>query len=254
MTQADLVKSLDLPDLGLAANDTGGPLVAVVGVVGGSGTSTLAYTLAVAAALESAAPVVVADTGGPLASIGRLALVPRNEQRTLEGLSRGLETGHAAVDPYAVDRFGVRVLGGAPAPDDAPLRAVGELLAQTKAANGLTVVDCGALTRALEWQALGVATHIVWVGGSTDAAIACGRARFDSLELVLPRVPSALVIICSAKSADKRRMRQLTALAVRRDANVVLWPPLEDIDDLPAPMIVAESVGTLKRLGSVIFA
>lgn len=40
---AMLVESLDLPSLDLGARVTGGPLVAVVGLVGGAGASTLAY-------------------------------------------------------------------------------------------------------------------------------------------------------------------------------------------------------------------
>ena len=49
------------PVCGLAFNELGGPLVALCGLTGGAGTSTLALLLARQAAAESSAPVLLTE-------------------------------------------------------------------------------------------------------------------------------------------------------------------------------------------------
>ena len=50
-----------------------GPLLAVCGLTGGAGATTLAYLVALAAAQQKGGPVLVADTGGPSGGLAALA-------------------------------------------------------------------------------------------------------------------------------------------------------------------------------------
>src|SRR5436309_15312265 len=59
---------------GLAFDTADGPLVAICGLCGGAGASTLAYTLAAAAAQRSTQPVFACETSG---ITGGLALYAR---------------------------------------------------------------------------------------------------------------------------------------------------------------------------------
>ena len=54
-----------------------GPLLAVCGLCGGAGASTLAYLVALAAARRDDRAVLLADTGGPTAGISHYAGVGR---------------------------------------------------------------------------------------------------------------------------------------------------------------------------------
>lgn len=50
-----------------------GPLLAVCGLTGGAGVTTLSYLIALAAARERADPVLVADMGGPSGGLAACA-------------------------------------------------------------------------------------------------------------------------------------------------------------------------------------
>ena len=63
---------------GLAFDTADGPLVAICGLCGGAGASTLAYTLAAAAAERSTQPVFACETSG---ITGGLALYARAQPR-----------------------------------------------------------------------------------------------------------------------------------------------------------------------------
>src|SRR5438105_3052411 len=83
-----------------------GPLLAVCGVCGGAGASTLAYLIALAAARARRQPVLVADTGGPTGGLAALAGVeaPRSLPELADHIAAGLTP---RTGLYATDRSGV---------------------------------------------------------------------------------------------------------------------------------------------------
>ena len=126
----------------LAFDRTGGPLVAVCGLAGGAGTTTLALMLAREVAAESSAPVLLtelaADSGGLAAATGHagpasLAALARRvadgevPQETFVELAPRLRliatapTTHTLPDPDALARA-ARASARSPRPDDPRLR------------------------------------------------------------------------------------------------------------------------------------
>ncbi|HEX5926038.1 MAG TPA: hypothetical protein VFY45_19565, partial [Baekduia sp.] len=63
----------DVPIAGLAFDELGGPLVAVCGLAGGAGTSTVTFALAQQAAATSTAPMLLTEADPLRAGLGVLA-------------------------------------------------------------------------------------------------------------------------------------------------------------------------------------
>jgi Flp pilus assembly CpaE family ATPase len=140
-----------------------GPLLAVCGLAGGAGVTTLSYLIALAAVRQWTDPVLVADTGGPSGGLAACAGV--EVERSLSELAQQLAAGvPLGAGIYATGRDGLRVLATGPEffsrPGDDQVR---RLLAHARAAHGLTVIDCGTLARAAEQTAAAAATHLAWV-------------------------------------------------------------------------------------------
>ena len=74
---------------------TRGPLLAVCGLCGGAGASTLAYLVALAEARRHSDSVLVADTGGPSGGVARYAGVeaPRSLTEVATQVVAGLPAG-----------------------------------------------------------------------------------------------------------------------------------------------------------------
>jgi Mrp family chromosome partitioning ATPase len=87
-------------------------LLAVCGLCGGAGTSTLAYLIALAAARSGKGLVLVGDTGGPSGTISCYAGVqaPRSLPELAEHVTAGLPTGQLV----ATTSDGVHVLATGP--------------------------------------------------------------------------------------------------------------------------------------------
>ena len=88
-------------------------MLAVCGLTGGAGATTLAYLVALAAAEQDDGPVLIADTGGPSGGLATLSGVetPHSlpELAAQIAARRPLETG-----VYATGPAGVRVLACGP--------------------------------------------------------------------------------------------------------------------------------------------
>ena len=139
-----------------------GPLLAVCGLCGGAGTSTLAYLIALFTARRHSDPVLVCDTGGPDGGLADHAGVaaPRSLVEVAEHVTTGLPPGRV----YVTGANGVRVLATGPRfTPDCAADGVKLVLDDARGAHALTVVDCGTLTRAAEQIALAAASHIAWV-------------------------------------------------------------------------------------------
>ncbi len=89
-----------------------GPLLAVCGLCGGAGTSTLAYLVALASVREGPGLVLVGDTGGPSGGLSQYARVeaPRSLTEAAELVAHGLPTGQLV----ARTSEGLRVLATGP--------------------------------------------------------------------------------------------------------------------------------------------
>ena len=125
-----------------------GPLLAVCGLAGGVGATTLSYLIALAAVRQWNDPVLVADTGGPSGGLAECAGV--EVERSLSELAQQLAAG-VPLDGgiFATGRDGLRVLATGPEFSSRPAdHEVVLLLAHAREAHGLTVIDCGTLTRA----------------------------------------------------------------------------------------------------------
>ena len=204
-----------------------GPLLAVCGLTGGAGATTLAYLVALAAAQQEGGPVLVADTGGPSGGLAALA---------------GIETPHSLVElaaqlaaggpleggAYATGREGVRVIASGPE-FTAPFahERLARLLVDAREAHRLTVIDCGTLARDADRIAFASATHIAWVLPATADGIRRGRRVLDA-------APAAAAKQLIVGRRDERRpkapLRELRRFASERHAPLVLVPHLPGLE------------------------
>jgi len=203
-----------------------GALLAVCGLCGGAGTTTLAYLIALFAARDQPGSVLVCDTGGPSGALAAIAGVtaPRSLIELADVLSAGLPTG----SPYAETEDGLRVLACGPGfTPGCPHLGIERVLERARAAHALTVVDCGTLTRDADHVVLTRASHIAWVLPATPGGV---RRAERMLEAINPhRLGRELVI---ARCDPRERQAPLTdikVLAAQRDATLVMVPRLPDL-------------------------
>jgi MinD-like ATPase involved in chromosome partitioning or flagellar assembly len=199
----------------------------VCGLAGGVGTTTLTYLIALAASREWAGPVLVADTGGPSGGLAACAgvEVPRSLPELAEQLAVGKPLGAGI---YATRRDGLRVLASGPdfsSPDlDDQLYP---LLSHAREAHGLTVIDCGTLTRRGEQAVAAVATHVAWVLAASRAGLERGRRVLDAA----PRLSGNELLVARGDAQHtKAPLRALRRMAAQRQAPLVLVPHLSWLD------------------------
>lgn len=208
---------------------TAGQLLAVCGLCGGAGASTLAYLVALDMARCSDRPVLVCDTGGPaggLAAYGRVRS-PRSLPRAAAAI--------AAHEPladglFAHTRAGLRVIASAPHLDvDVDERGVARLLSDARAAHELTVVDCGSLRGAIDRYVFELASHVAWVLPATTSGL---RRAGPVLELFgVEASRRELVVARRDATGRKPPSEELTALASSRGAPLVLMPHVPDLGE-----------------------
>ena len=224
VAEQNAVAASDAPDR--ASVRAQGPLLAVSGLCGGAGATTLAYLIAAHAAREGPGPVLVADTGGPSGGLSCYAGVtaPRSLTDAAEYVASGLPTGQLV----ATTDDGLRVLAAGPqftlecARDGVEL-----LLDHARGRYALTVVDCGTLAREADQVALAKASHVAWVLPATGSGVR--RAR-RVLEAANP-CPSGreLIVARHDERAPRTAVRELKRLAEHRRAALVLFPSLPDL-------------------------
>lgn len=200
-----------------------GPLLAVCGLAGGVGVTTLSYLVALEAVRQWTDPVLVADTGGPSGGLAACAgvEVPRSLGELAQQLAAGAALGGGI---YAAGRDGLRVLAAGPefsSPQgDEQVR---ELLADAREAHGLTVIDCGTLAREAEQTAAAAATHVAWMLTAT----AHGVGRCQRVLDAAPRMAGKeLVVARNDVRQANAPLRELRRIAADRRAPLVLVPNL----------------------------
>jgi Flp pilus assembly CpaE family ATPase len=236
---------------GLAFHAKGGPLLAVVGLCGGAGASTLTYLVALAAARASTAPVLACDTGGPT---GGLSLYAGTQTtHSLADAAERLAAGKPlAGGLVATGRNDLRLIASGPeflAHGDAD--GIQRVLGDAQLAHALTVVDCGTLTRDIDRQALTMASHIAWV---LPASVSGVRRAQRVLDVVHQFLPGREVLVARADPAGRKPpMHELTALAGERAATLALVAHVPDLgendpaDALEVCSLALEGIGTVLR-------
>ncbi|HTX09792.1 MAG TPA: hypothetical protein VMA77_17935 [Solirubrobacteraceae bacterium] len=203
-----------------------GPLLAVCGLCGGAGASTLAYLTAVAQARRGTGAVLVADTGGPTAGISHYAGVqaPRSLAEAAEQVQTSLPTGQL----IATTCDGLRVLATAPTLSATCSREGVELLLEhARERYTLTVIDCGTLARDADQIALANATHVAWVLPATAGAVNRGR---QLLNVIAPhRSGRELLVAHHDPREPKTALRELRDLARDRHAPLILLPSVPEV-------------------------
>lgn len=206
----------------LAFDELGGPLVAVCGLVGGAGTSTLALALARQSATASTAPVLVTEADA--ARAGLAVLTGQAAPHPLLELAQCVADDSAPAQTFVELDAGLRLVAARPRRCQTPeTGAVRALLDEARAAHGLVVVDCGT-----SWTAaraiLDAATHTLWSMPASAAGLARARAILDS-DLLPPAGRTAEVLVATAHSPRPDvSVRALRRLAVKRCERLILIP------------------------------
>jgi MinD-like ATPase involved in chromosome partitioning or flagellar assembly len=204
------------------------PLVAVCGLCGGAGATSLAYLLAVFAARANAhAAVLACDTGGPTAALA--AYVGARSHRSLPAAAQMLASGAQLDAPlFAQLAANLRLIASAPeALDDADGEAVEFIFEQARGSHTLTVADCGTLTRPIERRVARSASHVAWV---LPATVSGARRAAAALAVADPTLPGREIVVARHDAGERKApMRELTALADSRNAPLVLMPHIPDL-------------------------
>jgi hypothetical protein len=204
--------------------------VAVCGLCGGAGASTLAFLIARSTALRADAdnrPVLALDAG---CSTGGLSLYfGAASSGSLAELALDIGAGRAAPTPlFATAGDGLRLIATTPRPQPEPEpRIVSRVLADAREAHRMTVVDCGALALTAERLAFESASHVVWIVPATDHGVR--RAGMSPWRVVRSDVVQLLVARHDL-SARRASVRALVSLADARDATLVLMPHVDRLD------------------------
>ena len=234
---------------GLSFRRAPGPLLAVAGLSGGAGASTLAYLIAVTAAAQSAVPILVADTGGPTGGISAHAGV--RAPRTLAAITERLSAGESVTGSLWADgEHGLRVLAGQPEfTVDGEREHLRRVLNDARAVHGLTVVDVGTLGRGAEQAALATATHVVWVLPASET----GAARAAHVRRRVALLSQPEVMVARAEPGVRRPpMGALADLADGRRAPLLLMPALGDLAGRPVGALAEHTQITLQAIGGVL--
>ena len=215
------------------------PLLAVCGLCGGAGATTLSYLIARSAVGLTRGHVLVCDTGGPSGGLAARAGV--QSPRTLVELAGHVERGLPLADAiYALDEAAstqqsqLRVIAAGPCLEhQASTTGLATVLtmARSDGAHALTVVDCGTLQRDADRIALGAASHVAWVLPATRTGARRGERLLDAMQ---PGPPGRELVVARRDDREPRAaLRALRALAERRGAPLVLMPELGDLFGAP---------------------
>jgi MinD-like ATPase involved in chromosome partitioning or flagellar assembly len=227
----------------------GGPLLAVCGLCGGAGTSTLAYTVAAAAAKQSRAPVFACETSG---IGGGLGLYARAHARlSLTQAANQLGVGNPPNGLVVSSPERVRVLASRPAVDQqADREAVTRLLGRARAEGGLVVLDCGTASQEVDRLALANASHVLWMMPATVSGIA--RAA-TALRLLAPGLAARQALVARLDRRERPApISQLAELAGRWEVELILFPHVEDIAEALVEEAIEDAQVALEAIAGVL--
>lgn len=207
----------------LAFDVLGGPLVVLCGLVGGAGTSTLAYLLARRAARHSSVPVLL----GELYDHGALAaLTGGGGHYGLAGLAAAIAQERPIQAPFTELPGGLRLVARSQPTFQEPEETVEleRVTAHARAAHGLVVIDAGAVSASASRRLLCEANHVLYVLPATPPALRRAELLADSGALTsLPAARTAMVAADPGRGRSAT-VRQLRQLAERHAERLMLVP------------------------------
>jgi cellulose biosynthesis protein BcsQ len=210
-------------DHSLAFHQTAGPLLAVCGLVGGAGASTLAYLLARRAARHSTAPVLLAELHEQAALA---ALAGCGGPFALRDLARAVDQERQVGRPFAELPNGLRLVASTePAIGEAaPAAALARVLADARAAHGLVVIDAGPIGGPDSAVLLRSATHVLYALPTTTLALR--RAELLAAGGMLARRggPLATLVAVATRPGRCNQLKQFRRLAERHVDRLLLVP------------------------------
>lgn len=240
-------------DTSLCFDVTPGPLVAICGLCGGAGTSTITYVLAAAAAARSRLPILACETSG---ITGGLSLYARIEGRTTLGeaanqIAIGGRVAALVETLITPSPDGVLILASRPAfRVDGEPAGVKQILTEARQASGLTVMDCGTGAHEIDRQVLALASHILWVMPATESGLARATNALDALRL--PGQPVQAIIARLDRDESTLLIRPLLELGERERASIILFPHVKDIAEAPVSEAIADAQVTLQGIDSLL--
>jgi MinD-like ATPase involved in chromosome partitioning or flagellar assembly len=207
----------------------GGALVAVCGVCGGAGTSTVAYLLGRSAGRAGEGPVLVCDLGGIAGGLAECAGV--ESAVSLPALANAVAAGEELGDGLvAHGGDGLRVVARGPR-FELPLDSEGmvRVLHEAREAHTLSLFDCGVPGSSCKEIVLAASTHVAWVLPATPS----GARRARRLLGLFPSDPSRREIVVAREhpGGGRARTAELAELAADRRAPLVLMPQVPDLSE-----------------------
>jgi Flp pilus assembly CpaE family ATPase len=227
-----------------------GGLVAVCGLCGGAGASTLAFLIAREAARSGEGPVLLCDTGGPTG--GLAAYVGAESPRSFASVADALARNEPLTGGlFAQADDGLRLLARGPELDsEGDQRAAGRLLRDAREAHPLTVFDCGTLARRLDRQVFGEATHVAWVLPATSSGVRRARRLLAAVPLAGPE--RELLVARQDAAGRTPPTAELAALAGERLGPLVLMPHVADLGERPVREVAEAASVTLGAIHGVL--
>lgn len=203
--------------VGVAFDELGGPVVALCGLTGGAGTTTLALALARHAAAASSVPVLVTESEPGRGLAFRAGM---STPHSLAALAERAAHGDSPGDAFVELESGLRLIATTERPGDASDAPLGSIIDQARDAHGLVVIDCGST-----WPAgaavLHGATHRVYVFPASPGGVAAADHTLPAdggIGVAVARDPNALVAVRTIRRAVSRRCERLVLVPYSADA------------------------------------
>lgn len=202
-------------------------LLAVCGIGGGAGTSTLAFLTAMYVQRFASAPILLCDTGGPGASLALLA--EQGSQLSLPQAATAIAADALGVPLFVPLTPKLRLIARDPDFDDeVDPEGLKRLLRDARAAHPVTVVDCGSLQRPVERLVAEQASAILWTAQGSPAGARRVRAAFRSLPL---RAERELLAVWAGERRSSSVEHELMSAADLHGASVVFVPALPEVSE-----------------------
>lgn len=203
-------------------------LLAVCGIGGAAGTSTLTFLTALYAQGFLSAPLLLCDTGGPAASLAVLA--EKQSQLSLPQTAAAIGADALAVPPFVPLTAKVRLIAREPDFDDTlDPDGLRRLLRDARAAHSLTIVDCGTLQRPVERAVAEQASSILWTVQGSPMGASRARATLRSLPL---RADREILAVWAGERRSSTVEHELMSAADLHGAAVVFVPALPEVSQV----------------------
>lgn len=213
---------------GTVSDSEAATLVAVCGIGGGTGASTLAFLSAMYAQRFLSAPLLLCDAGGPTASMAVLA--EKQSQLSLPQAAAAIGADSLAVPLFVPLTAKVRLIAREPDFDDAlDFDGLRRLLRDACAAHPLTIVDCGTLQRPIERAVAEQASSILWTVQGSSLGAARARATLRSLPL---GADQEVLAVGAGEKRSSAVERELMNAADLRGAAVAFVPDIPQVSEV----------------------